>query len=240
MKTLFHFGDSYGTVKNYEHNKHFCNHIADYLKMGYVSYAFGGLSNELIFTTILENLHNLKKNDKIFINFSFFSRGCFFDEDENKIKSTNTLFDEINNNKLYNSLTDIKLKRNVKDLVNYYIENPKDYNVRLFNLINLTFKYITEKNINIFFIFIENSDYSSNLLKYGTNLIFENGFGHWLLKNKFHLGEDVHYTNGIQKMLADVLLRKTNNLKEDLKQNTIDISINDIDKTKIERSSKII
>ena len=238
MKNLFHFGDSYGTVKNYENNKHFCNHIADYLEMRYVSHAFGGLSNELIFSRILDNLQYIKKNDIIFINFSFFSRGCYYDETEKQIKSTNWLYNDIQKDKLYNE----ELYKNKKfiNLVDYYIKHQIDYNFRLFRLIESTFNYLNQKGIKIFYIFVENSDYSNDLLHFGTQIYFENGFVNWLIKNKFHLGEDVHYTNGIQKMLADVLLRKTNNLKEDLKQNTISISINDIDKSKIERLSKII
>lgn len=237
MRTLFHFGDSYGTIDTtIESNKHFCNHIADYLHMNYICYAFGGYSNEIVFNTILDNMNFFKKNDIIFINFSFFSRGCYYDEDRKKIKSTNYLYNEIRNDRLFNN----KLDKNLINLVEYYIENHIDYNFRLFKLINSTFNYLQKKGINIFYIFIENSDYSNNLLNFGTQINFENGFHKWLIKNNFHLNQDVHYTRGIQKMLSDVILRKTNNLEPVVDTKYVEIKINDIDKSKIEKSSKII
>jgi hypothetical protein len=177
-----------------------------------------------------------KKNDIIFINFSFFSRGCYYDEDRKKIKSTNYLYNEIRNDRLFNN----KLDKNLINLVEYYIENHIDYNFRLFKLINSTFNYLQKKGINIFYIFIENSDYSNNLLNFGTQINFENGFHKWLIKNNFHLNQDVHYTRGIQKMLSDVILRKTNNLEPVVDTKYVEIKINDIDKSKIEKSSKII
>lgn len=237
MRTLFHFGDSYGTIDTtIESNKHFCNHIADCLQAHYICYAVGGYSNEIVFNTILDNMNFFKKNDIIFINFSFFSRGCYYDEDRKKIKSTNYLYNEIRNDRLFNN----KLDKNLINLVEYYIENHIDYNFRLFKLINSTFNYLQKKGINIFYIFIENSDYSNNLLNFGTQINFENGFHKWLIKNNFHLNQDVHYTRGIQKMLSDVILRKTNNLEPAVDTKCVEIKINDIDKSKIEKSSKII
>lgn len=237
MRTLFHFGDSYGTIDTtIESNKHFCNHIADCLQSHYICYAVGGYSNEIVFNTILDNMNFFKKNDIIFINFSFFSRGCYYDEDRKKIKSTNYLYNEIRNDRLFNN----KLDKNLINLVEYYIENHIDYNFRLFKLINSTFNYLQKKGINIFYIFIENSDYSNNLLNFGTQINFENGFHKWLIKNNFHLNQDVHYTRGIQKMLSDVILRKTNNLEPAVDTKCVEIKINDIDKSKIEKSSKII
>jgi hypothetical protein len=232
MKKLFHFGDSYGTVKYYGDNKHFCHHIADSIEYEYTAaFTVGGASNEIIFREILEQLHNYKEGDIIFINFSFLSRGCFLNKITNKIESTNALYNEIYDYEIYNKKKYSRVleeNEGVLSLVDYYIKNPIDYNFRLFKLINPLFEYLISKKISIFYIFIEESSYTDTLLNCGTNIKFEDGFGNWLIKNNFHNNEDIHYSIGIQPMLADVILRKTDNLNQNC-ESKIQITIEDVE-----------
>jgi hypothetical protein len=232
MKKLFHFGDSYGTVKYHGDNKHFCHHIADSIEYEYITaFTVGGVSNEIIFRKILEQIQNYREGDIIFINFSFLSRGCFLNKVTNTIESTNVLFNEIYDKKVFNKYKYSKIleeNEGVLSLVDYYIKNPIDYNFRLFKLINPLFEYLISKKISIFYIFIEESSYTDTLLNCGTNIKFEDGFGNWLIKNNFHNNEDVHYSIGIQPMLADVILRKTDNLNQNC-ESKIQITIKDVE-----------
>ena len=241
MNSLYHFGDSYATVKYYDNNKHFCHHIANELNLEYCFDGLGGLSNELIFNIILSKLSEFKEKDVIFVNFSFFVRGCYYDKKIKQIKSTNTLYNEMYDNKIYNKNIYKKeiINEGAVDLVNYYLTNTIDYNIRLFTLIDNVFKFLVEKGINIFYIFVEEMDWSDGLLNYGINISFKDGFGNWLVKNNFHNEEDVHYTVGIQPMLCDVILRKTNYLSDDIPKK-IKIDIEDIDYSKIIKPLKLL
>ncbi len=241
MNKFHHFGDSYATVKYYDDNKHFCHHIANSLRYSYCFNGFGGLSNELIFTRILSNLGSMVDGDILFINFSYLARGCYYDRKNKEIKSTNTLYNEMYNNKIFNKKIYNKeiINEGVVDLVNYYLTNTIDYNVRLFTLIDNVFKFLFEKGINIFYIFVEEIDWSDGLLNYGVNISFKDGFGNWLVKNNFHKEEDIHYTVGIQPMLCDVILRKTNYLSKDCSKK-IKIDIEDLDYSKILKPTKLL
>jgi hypothetical protein len=232
MKKLFHFGDSYGTVNYYGDNKHFCHHIADSIEYKYIpAFTVGGASNEIIFRKILEQLQNYREGDIILINFSFLSRGCFLNKVTNTIESTNVLFNELYDNEIINKKKYSRVleeNEGVLSLVDYYLKNSLDYNFRLFKLINPLFEYLISKKISIFYIFIEESSYTDTLLNCGTNIKFEDGFGNWLIKNNFHNNEDVHYSIGIQPMLADVILRKTDNLNQNC-ESKIQITIKDVE-----------
>ena len=232
MKKLFHFGDSYGTVNYYGDNKHFCHHIADSIEYKYIpAFTVGGASNEIIFRKILEQLQNYREGDIILINFSFLSRGCFLNKVTNTIESTNVLFNELYDNEIINKKKYSRVleeNEGVLSLVDYYIKNPIDYNFRLFKLINPLFEYLISKKISIFYIFIEESSYTDTLLNYGTNIKFEDGFANWLIKNNFHNNEDVHYSIGVQPMLANVILKKTDNLNQNCKSK-IQITIEDVE-----------
>ena len=96
----------------------------------------------------------------------------------------------------------------------------QEFNIQHFKNENINqsrISIIISKKISIFYIFIEESSYTDTLLNYGTNIKFEDGFGNWLIKNNFHNNEDVHYSIGIQPMLADVILKKTDNLNQNCK-----------------------
>jgi hypothetical protein len=74
MSTLFHFGDSYGVCTNT--SKHFIEICADTIGYKYSKNTNVGLSNEIIFNNIINSLYLYKTNDIIFVNFSFWVRGC--------------------------------------------------------------------------------------------------------------------------------------------------------------------
>jgi hypothetical protein len=234
MNRLYHFGDSYATLGTFAIDKHFCGIIADELGYVYQPYGMAGLSNEQILNKILKNIFEFKENDILFINFSFFQRGCWYDTQDKIIKSTNKFYNEIEMKKTNYT---IKEKNKILTLLTYYIEHSEDYARKIFKLYNSIFEKLCINGIKIYYIFNEETEFSDDLLKIGTNIKFENGFVEWLKVNNFHLQEDCHYTVGIQPMLADVILRKTKNFTN---KECINIDINDIDLTKINKSTKLI
>ena len=207
MKTVYHFGDSYGVVPDTEN---FVKLAANQVGYNYLNQSFGGISTEIIFNLILKSLKDIEPEDLVFINFSFFSRGCWYDEKINKIKSTNQLYSEIHGRRQYTRVSN----EHIIALVEYYINHARDYNARLFALINSTLEYLNLKGVKIFYIFVEDSEWSDNLLKTGTNIKFSEGFNRWLVRNNLHLEEEGHYSIGIQPLLANILLFKTDEFKE--------------------------
>ena len=113
------------------------------------------------------------------------------------------------------------------DLVEYYVNNSIDYNMRIFKLINSILEYIKLKNVKIFYLHVDDSDWADKLLNVGTNIKFPNGFANWLLKNQFHKEEENHYTKGLQPIFANLILNKTNNFTAE--DNRIYVDIDDID-----------
>ena len=227
MKTIHQFGDSYGsTLYGYNDSyitKNFIELSSVYLNYEYTNNSVGGASNEIILNILLNNMNKIKKDDIIFINFSFFSRGCWYDDKNKKIKSTNVLYNDIINTKKYH-LTKNKC---VINLIEYYLNESKDYNMRIFELINSTLTYLQSKGVSIFYIFAEETEWSDELLNVGTNIKFPSGFAKWLQKNDLHLEEEGHYKKGIQQYFSKTLLIKTNNFTKNCK--TIYVDISDID-----------
>ena len=227
MKTIHQFGDSYGELlysKNKEYRiKNFVELSCDQLNYRYVNEARGASSNEMILNRILKYLHTINSGDIVFINFSFFARGCWYDDTYKKIKTTNILFDELYNNKMY----DKTKNKNVINLVEYYLNNTKDYNMRIFALFDSILKYLKSKNIEIFYIFVDDSDWIDDLLSIGTNIKFPNGFGKWLILNGLGLEQESHYTKGVQPILCKTILAKTKNFTNTNKN--IYVDINDVD-----------
>lgn len=237
MSKLYHFGDSYATVKLITlENRHFCNIIAEDLDMEYIPFGRGGISNEMILKKVIENLHKFQSGDIIFINFSFFERGCYYDSKTKIIDTTSKFYNDIRKSLNENLNYDNKMLPN---LLNYYLNNTEDYSRRIFDIFDLILKFIDKLGIKIFYIFAGNSDYENDLLSVGTNIKFKNGFCNWLIKNGFHKEQDVHYTKGIQPMLADVILRKTNNFNIEIGK-SIDIDVNDIDVNMINKTNKLL
>ena len=132
--TLHHFGDSYGVSTK---SKHFVNLFADYFNVDYVNYSCGGVSNELIFQKMLEKSNTFKKNDIIFINFSFFNRGCYWNGTKLQVEPTNILYNEIT--KEVQSETNFNKTNEIEKvifLLEYYLKYDEDYNRRIFKLID--------------------------------------------------------------------------------------------------------
>lgn len=207
MNTVYHFGDSYGVIP---YGKTFVELAANQAGYNYCNKSLGGLSNEMILNILLKNLSIILPEDIVFVNFSFLPRGCWYDEKVNRIRSTNELYNDVYSNKQY-----IKGKgEQVITLVDYYLNHTKDYNVRVFTLINSTLEYLNQKGVKIYYIFVENSEWIDPLIKVGTSIKFKNGFCTWLQKNKFHSEEEGHYSKGVQPLLANLVLNKTDLFKE--------------------------
>lgn len=224
MNTIHHFGDSYASLlwnKTANHEvKNFVEIISNEINYKYVNQACGGESNEMILNRLINHLNNFKSGDILFINFSYFSRGCWYDITDEKIKSTNELYDELNNFKQYY----FTKNKHVIDLVEYYLNNRIDYNNRVFKLIDSVLKNIQSKGVKIFYIFVEITKWSDSLIDIGTPIEFTTGFANFLRHNDFHKEEEGHYTQGIQPMLSNAILKKTNYLNIDNKNAFVDIN----------------
>lgn len=172
----------------------------------------------------------------MFVNFSFISRGSWYNNKKNQVESTNRFNDRAFWEKRFSKSEDENNK--VISLINYYLEYTEDYVSRVFTLINSTLSYIESSGISIFYIFIDDAPYLEGLIKVGTNIKFKNGFHIWLRDNGFHGEEEGHYTFGIQQMLSNVILKKTNNLNINTGK-SVDISIDDVDLNLIIEKDKL-
>lgn len=241
MNSMFHFGDSYGLCAKSinEPLKHFVEISADTIGYKYVKLVWPGMSNEMIFNSIISSLHLFKRNDIIFVNFSFWVRGCYWDENFDKIKSTNNLFNEIKNIKLQPEQLSSKKIQELQILIDYYLNMTEDYNRKLFTLINSIFVYLKKIGIKIYYIFVDDdTNWSNLLLTKGSNLKFENGFAKWLQKHSFHNEEESHYSAGIQNTLTDFILNNTNNFTN--KSLIIEMNDDVLNKNLIIKDKKII
>ena len=199
MNTLHHFGDSYGTTM--QGVKHFVEIISDSLGYEYGRYSEGGYSNEQILHKFLNYIYLIKPNDIVFFNFSFFTRGCYYDLENNKIESTNKIYN--NDNKTF--INEIE-KQYIYQIINYQLENTEDYNRKIFLNFDIIFKLLIERNVKIYYIFVENDDFLPPLLKNGINIKFENGFKNWLYSMDYHKNEICHYTNGVQPLISSHII----------------------------------
>ena len=214
MSTIFHFGDSFGTTSytDVESPKHFVNICADNIGYEYINFSERGISNEMILNKLLKNIYSFKKNDIVFINFSYLVRGCFYSEKDRCVKSTNILYDETHNKEqFYNADNEKVLK-----LFDYYLNETEDYNRRIFLLFNTLIGQLINKGIKVFYIHIDNLFLTNNLLDVGNNIIFEDGFYSWLFDNGLVKGGEGHYTPSIQEFIANEILNRTNNLNKKL------------------------
>lgn len=198
MGTLYHFGDSYATAGS--EDIHFVKQIATRL-----NYTYGGLgilqggSNEQILSNLLNQVMDIKEGDMLFFNFSFFSRGCYYDREEGKIVSTNKIYNGDGKEKMYTT------KDYVRDIILYQINNNEDYNRRIFHQFDAIFRGLHDRGIPVYYIFIEESEWSDTLLHYGHNIKFPNGFGKWLKSYGYHKEQEGHYTRGVQGIIYDYI-----------------------------------
>jgi hypothetical protein len=198
MNKLYHFGDSYGGTPKY--GKHYVELLSDKLNLTYKQYCIGGSSNELILTRFLKQIYNFKDGDVLFFNFSFFVRGTYYDKNRNEILSSNYFVNDTLRNYRERDLVGLEYVMSVFD---YHVNNLEDYNRKVFDKFDTIFELLVKKNIKIYYLFIENSEFSDDLLKHGTNIKFSVGFCKWLHNMGYHKEEDCHYTRGVQDNIYD-------------------------------------
>ena len=200
MGTIFHFGDSYAGVGKVD--KHFVKHIAKKINYTYngIGHIPGG-SNEMILSKLLSCVMDIKKGDILFFNFSFFTRGSYYDKDLKKIMSTNYYYNDMDD-----QITLRDDKDYIMDIISYQMDNNEDYNRRLFHQFNILFKHLHLKGISIYYIFIRENEWSNFLLQYGIKINFSTDFHTWLKDNEYHNEEEVHYTRGVQEHICDYVM----------------------------------
>ncbi len=193
MNKLYHFGDSYSITS--DNVKHYFELLSDKLNLKYEHHGRGGTSNEMILTSFLGHIYEFKPGDVIFFNFSFFVRGTYYDKNKKEILSSNFF---VNDNHRNYSEKDLEGLEYVMSVFDYQVNNLEDYNRKIFDKFDTIFELLVKKNIKIYYLFIENSEFSDDLLKYGFNIKFPTGFCNWLREMDYHKEEDSHYTKGIQ------------------------------------------
>lgn len=211
---LHHFGSSFAVVRK---SKNFGNYISDKLGIDYINYAKVGCSNEEIFHSILDAYNDIIPNDIVLINFSFLNRSLMVTPDGN-FKSTNTLLNE--NNQTITSEGLQLFRSDIGDILNYFIKYNYDYNIKLFTSISKVLYNLEKNGIKIYYVFVKKEELyygnkSVNEFNYDSvaqyQLIFKPNYHQWLINNNWHNEEDIHYTNNIQKLLADEYIKRMNN-----------------------------
>ena len=207
---IYHFGDSYGGVK--DENKHFVRLISEKLSHKYENSCVGGSSNEMIFSKLLKNIYRFEPGDMLFFNFSFFIRGSYYDLDNKEVMSTNKYVSEQSSQTMYGKIQpkfiEMDCMKYMSGVISYILNHNEDYNRKLFEKFNILFELLTKKNVTIYYIFNKNSDFSDDLLNYGNHIKFDNGFCNWLTEMGYHKGEDCHYTFGVQPFIMEYVLNQ--------------------------------
>jgi hypothetical protein len=210
---LYHFGDSFAVVKK---SKNFGEYIADYFNMHYINRGETGISNEQIFHKILDCYNDINSNDVVMINFSFLGRGLMVNEN-GSLKSTNTLLDDNQNIITTEGLN--LLRTNSAAILDYFIKYSYDYNIKLFTSISKVLYNLEKKGVRVYHIFIkkDNLYYGNkifNKTEYDFNLPnelnFKPNYYQWLINKQWKNEEDIHYTNNIQKELAEEYIKIIN------------------------------
>jgi len=210
---LYHFGDSFAVVKK---SKNFGEYIADDLGLFYVNKGETGISNEQIFHKILDCYNDINSNDVVMINFSFLGRGLMVNEN-GSLKSTNTLLDDNQNIITTEGLN--LLRTNSAAILDYFIKYSYDYNIKLFTSISKVLNNLEKKGVRVYHIFIkkDNLYYGNkifNKTEYDFNLPnelnFKPNYYQWLINKQWKNEEDIHYTNNIQKELAEEYIKIIN------------------------------
>lgn len=215
MNKIHHFGDSYGGVMY--PSIHFVELISEKLGYKYIWNCNGGSSNEMIFSKLLNKIYKFESNDILFLNFSFFIRGSYYDKDTKEIMSTNRFVSEHTEGNTYGKIQKQFYEKDMEfmsGVISYILEYNEDYNRKLFEKFDIIFKLLLEKKISVFYIFNENCNFSDDLLKYGTHIKFNDGFCNWLTKMGYHNQEDCHYTLGIQPNIMEHVF---NEMKKSIK-----------------------
>lgn len=230
MSNFWHFGDSYSMndfsletpqneYKAETQVNNFGHIISQKLGIGYKFRGVTGFSNELIFRRILWNLNYFQKNDIIFINWSYFTRGTYVDN-KGTLRSTNNWFDENMPGMTDEGLDELSKIENYSFIMDYILSYNYDFNTKLFfGYVAPLFHTLTTKGIKIYNLFINHKEkltYGNELksfkmpIKMGENVIFEESYIEWLKKNKLHEEEEGHYTSGNQEFIANEIIKRIN------------------------------
>ena len=207
MNKLYHFGDSYSVV--FENSKHYVKLLSEKLDLKYGHFGRGGSSNEQILTRFLSNIFEFKAKDVLFFNFSYFVRGTYYDKEKKEILSSNYFVNDIS--KRYRDF-DLKGLEYVMGVFDYHIKNIEDYNRKVFDKFDVVFETLNKRGVKIYYQFIENSEFSDDLLKYGTNIKIPGGFYNWLRQMDYHREEDGHYSKDVQNNILDYIIELHPNL----------------------------
>jgi hypothetical protein len=215
--TLYHFGDSFSISTGIQEN--FGKKIADNYELIYLHLGNGGDSNDQILEKIMKEQYQIKRGDVVLINFSFLSRFLTVDENGTLISSAR-YFDDSNRGFTEHQREYFNYDDTVLD---YFLNNNYEYNIRLFSLINTFLSILVERGITIYSVLIRKEelymgkkiykieDYD---LKLFNELIFEPTYFDWLVNRGWKNEEEGHYTKGIQEELAQEYIKRINDLKK--------------------------
>jgi hypothetical protein len=214
--TLYHFGDSFTIGLGSDGS--FGKIIANHYELGYLHLGVGGDSNDQIIEKIMKEQHQIKRGDVVLINFSFLSRFLTVDENGTLISSAR-YFDDSNRGFTGNQLEYFNHDDTVLD---YFLNNNYEYNIRLFSLINTFLSILVERKITIYSVMIRKEDLYKGKkiykiedydLKLFNELIFEPNYFEWLVNKGWKNEEEGHYTKGVQEELAQEYIKRINQFK---------------------------
>ena len=216
---LWHYGDSWSTCGNFE--VVYSKHIADGIGLELRHLGEGGTGNFEIFSNIIKNDTSYKVGDMILINWSFFSRLTLTQITGELIGVDNLLvhFPNIAEKSKINSVS----KNFLMDYVNNwsFMEQYK-----LFKHIALPyFNGLDKRGVQIKMVFSEQQFPQNNYVSMYYNRVpiadknITDLFSKWVLKfepfyinfinkNGWAKGESVHYTKGIQHLIANEYLHR--------------------------------
>jgi hypothetical protein len=205
MKNVHHFGDSYASTG--KHNNHFVKILAERNGYNYkmINTSNPGKSNELMLNNLLYKIFEIEDGDILFFNFSFFTRGCYYDHKKKKIESTNSFYSDGPKGKkdIFNCDNQY-----IRDIITHQLNYSEDYNRRLFHQFDTLFEQLYKRNVIVNYIFNEEIPWCDELLKYGNKIKFDNGFVNWLHYNDYHKEEECHYTRGVQENICDYVMKQ--------------------------------
>jgi len=216
---LWHYGDSWSTCGNFEDI--YSKHIADEIGLELRHLGSGGTGNFEIFSNIIANDTQYKEGDMILINWSFLSRLTLIQITGELIGVDNLLvhFPDIAEKSKINSVS----KNFLMDYVNNwsFMEHYK-----LFKYIALPYlNGLDKRGIRIKMVFSEQMfPENDNVSMYynGVRIVDKTVtdlFSKWVLKfepfyirfineNGWAKGESVHYTKGVQHLIANEYLNR--------------------------------
>ena len=205
MKNIHHFGDSYASTGR--HDKHFVKILAERNGYNYkmINTTKPGSCNELMLNNLLYKIFEIEDGDILFFNFSFFVRGCYYDKEYKQIISTNSYYNDGPDGKgdIFNCE-----HQYIRDIITYQLDCSEDYNRRLFHQFDAIFEQLYKRNVIVNYIFNVESPWCDELLKYGNKIKFDNGFVNWLHSKDYHKEEECHYTQGVQELIYDEVIKQ--------------------------------